>query len=353
MSPKLDLPLPRIADWPEADRQAWQRATTQGGLLDDVGGLARYNAAKLRVLESAYGRWLGFLAVHAGLTAMTSGLDLMDSQHIKAFHDHLEARLAPWSVCSYINNLCVVARAFAPHARFSALERAARHTLKVAEPITDKRSRLVPARDLYRLGHDLMANADDESTPIRRASRYRDGLMIAMLAAKPLRRRNFTNLEIDRDLIREEHNYRIVIAGRETKNRRPIEWPLPRGLTQPIDHYLLEVRPFFLARRGYKHREPGKRMWIGENGAPLAPGQVHTHITKRTAERFGRSINPHLFRDAGSTSVAIEDPAHVGIIQPLLGHANPATAEKFYNQAGNLHAARRLQDAVEQIRKGS
>ena len=55
-----------------------------------------------------------------------------------------------------------------------------------------KRARLRFSRELFALGIRLMAEAESSpSTPRQRAIDYRDGLMIALLAARPLRRRNF------------------------------------------------------------------------------------------------------------------------------------------------------------------
>jgi len=40
---------------------------------------------------------------------------------------------------------------------------------------------------------------------------------------------------------------------------------------------------------------------------------IYIRITTRTRDGFGRAINPHLFRDCAATSIAIEDPCHIGI----------------------------------------
>jgi site-specific recombinase XerD len=64
------------------------------------------------------------------------------------------------------------------------------------------------------------------------------------------------------------------------------------------------------------------------------------HLVKaRTRAAFGRAVNPHLFRDAAATSVAIEDPAHVRIAAQVLGHGAFATTERHYNLARGQEAA--------------
>jgi integrase len=73
---------------------------------------------------------------------------------------------------------------------------------------------------------------------------------------------------------------------------------------------------------------------------------MHRRICERTRERFGRPINPHLFRDAAATSIAIEDPEHVGIVVAILGHSTIKTSERYYNQATGIDAARHYQNVI-------
>ena len=77
---------------------------------------------------------------------------------------------------------------------------------------------------------------------------------------------------------------------------------------------------------------------------------IYDCIKRRTREGLGRAINPHLFRDCCTTTIAIEDPEHIGIASPLLGHLTPATTEKYYNQARGIEAVRRLQQVVLALR---
>jgi hypothetical protein len=56
---------------------------------------------------------------------------------------------------------------------------------------------------------------------------YRDGLMIALLAARPLRRRNLAMITIGRQLIRVGDAWDLIFAAEETKTGQPIEAILP------------------------------------------------------------------------------------------------------------------------------
>ena len=71
------------------------------------------------------------------------------------------------------------------------------------EMMLRKRDRLCDVRDLARLGEALMdtAETDPGLSPTPRALQYRDGLLIAFLAARPLRRRNVTGLPAGDDAL--------------------------------------------------------------------------------------------------------------------------------------------------------
>jgi hypothetical protein len=72
---------------------------------------------------------------------------------------------------------------------------------------------------------------------------FRDGLMIAVLAFIPIRRRNLAALEIGRHVIHEGDSRFVVIPSDETKTRKPIEFPVPEFLRNYLTIYLDAVRP--------------------------------------------------------------------------------------------------------------
>ena len=75
---------------------------------------------------------------------------------------------------------------------------------------------------------------------------YRDGLLLALLAACPLRRRSLALLEVGRHLVRHPDGYRLRLGPAETKNGTAYEAPLPASLAPWLDRYLDEVRPRLL-----------------------------------------------------------------------------------------------------------
>jgi len=347
MPRKLGIHILPVRDWPSRDRAAWTLALRSGSILDDGGKLARYPKRQKDRFKSAYGRWLGFLAEFCPEVQVESGVDHFARETLSNFVDRISATLAPFTVRAYLTDLLTVARAIGPDHDFKALWAATRHIWRTARPAKEKRSLLVPSRDLYKLGFDLVGSALNEVDLLDAAGTFRDGIMIALLAARPVRLSNLTSIEIDLHLERPGEQYWLMFPAHEVKNRRPLEFPLPHALTVSMDRYLTHHRPLLVsAGRQQSDTEPFNALWVSSRGSRLKGRKIWEIIRQRTYERFGHPINPHLFRDAAATSIAIEDPGHVGIITAILGHSSYRTAECYYNQATSLEAARRLQDVI-------
>jgi site-specific recombinase XerC len=219
-----------------------------------------------------------------------------------------------------------------------------------ASPARNDRARLLPAATLFGLATTLMQRAERETdqSARRRALYYRDGLLIAVLCAWAPRARNVAETVIGTSLQRRDGVWWAAFGSGDTKNNRPIEVPLPDDYTTWIDRYLNYYRPQ-LARRSLTPATENA-LWISVRGKPLtakAIGQLVSAVTKR---ELGRDINPHLFREIITTELAIRDPAHVGVAQPLLGHADYRTTQQAYNLGRALDAARRHQGVVLSIR---
>ena len=65
-----------------------------------------------------------------------------------------------------------------------------RNSKRTARPSRDKLGRMVPARDLFHLGLMLMETCDEGLRDLYVATRFRDGLMIALLISCPVRLKN-------------------------------------------------------------------------------------------------------------------------------------------------------------------
>ena len=116
------------------------------------------------------------------------------------------------------------------------------------------------------------------------------------------------------------------------------------ALVPALERYLAVHRPVLAALRGRWHQPAGTALWLSAHGSPITEMALYDRVRQLTAAAFGRSVNPHLFRDAAATSLAIQDPAQVRIAAQILGHASFATTERHYNLARSLDAGQAWQN---------
>jgi integrase/recombinase XerD len=197
-----------------------------------------------------------------------------------------------------------------------------------------------------------MATADEESTSLRRFKAYRDGLMMGLLAIRPLRMRNLAGLILDRTLVQRGDGWWIEIPAAETKTKDSIEEPWPDSLAPHLQTYLVDHRAGIAALRGSRAGTISDALWLSMYGPPMNDNAIYIRIVARTRQGLGQAINPHLFRDCAATSIAIDDPAHVGIASRLLGHRTRSTTERSYNQARSVEASRLMQKSLLARRNG-
>lgn len=355
---------PRVAwpveAWPEPDRLAWARANVRGDLLDDAGAAADWRPDTHTAAIGAYGRWLAHLTAEGTLDPAAGPAERVTPEAIRRYLAVLEPVCASVTLATYIAHLVMMLQALAPEDDWAWLSRVQARLQRRAVPSRDKRSRLVPASELFALGVDLMVEAEamPAEKQVAAALAWRDGLMIALLASRPLRQKNLLAIEVGRHLLREGQGWQLVFTGNETKNHRPLEHLLPLALCAALDRYLQHWRPLLLAigRQRYpegRGRPAGDRLWVTIDGTPVTAGALQKALACRTRARFGRVVNVHLFRDCAATTIATEDPDHVLAAMRLLGHASLQTTERYYVIANTRAALRRHQEQIRALRRGA
>ena len=173
--------------------------------------------------------------------------------------------------------------------------------------------------------------------------------MIALMASRPLRLKNFASIVLGVHLARQRGAWWLQFSAGDMKAKRPYEVAFPTALVPELEHYLAVHRTVLLAGESGQLCSGTNALWVSEIGTMLESGALATRIRKHTKEAFGASLPPHWFRDAAATSIAIEDPRHVCDAHHVLGNTL-ATTEKYYNQARSLEASRRHQAMLAALR---
>lgn len=344
-----------LQQWPTRDRDIWLLAVAPVNPFADHGG----DRADLRMhsnqrLRSSYGRWLTFLQRSGRLATSHDPGGRIGKDTVEQYCMELQSLgNMPSTIALRLTDLLLMARLFEPKADWRFIKTLADRMRARETPPKEKRQRLRGTDELYTLGRNLIEMASSLCLPAKAASCFRDGLIIALLALVPLRRRNFVQLRLGQELRKAGGTWQVDIAGATTKTHAPLSFDWPSDLVLPLETYLHIHRPILAARSYRKLDRAGEQLWVSSCGSALTEVGLYDIVRKRTKTAFGIAINPHAFRDAAATTLAIHDPEHVRVAAPVLGHRSLATTEKYYNQARSLDAHRRYTDVLARWRSPS
>jgi len=331
-----------VQSWPRIDRDLFLRARERGSVLEKGGLASEWRPSTVAIRVRAYDRYLAWLKENGILFETETPEQRLTKERVRSYYQYLEPRYSDVTVAMALHSLCYVVRALSKGRKPKWLEAFANRLMSQAEPARPKPPRIVHSRLLYEFGVELMVDALAQGPLTRDAAvRYRDGLMIAMLACCPLRRGEFFALSIDINFRLERSVYVGRLGPEITKSKRPRQAHYWRQLTPYIDRYLTFVRPFLT------QGNDSSWLWIRYKGRRMTCA-AH-RISPLTEGRFRKRVNPQLFRDCAGTSTALDDPEHIGVIPVILGHAQYSTGERYYNQADMISASRRLRDVVMKV----
>ncbi len=324
-APQIQIPF---ADWPEEDRYRWNAAFKTGDPFDDCGPVAHLADRTRQGLYYRYGCFLGFLmAQHPDVLALPPTERLSPSiiaQYVASRRQSCSER----TVAGDLRTLRIALRLICPTNDWSWLLAIAKRIESQAPPKAE-RHHLVTSDRLYALGIELMdramAGAFGFAEPSKaQAFAYRDGLIIALLALIPLRRRTVAALRIGKHVVKSGQLWALDIPAADSKTRRALDYPIAPELSQRIDVYLSKFRC----------RIPGANMhhglWASNQSRPMDHGSIYDTVCKRTQKAFGFPVSLHRFRHAAATLWSTLDPANVRGAKDLLGHASFQTTEKHY-----------------------
>jgi integrase len=329
----------RFEAWPLADRSLWLRTFAQDP-FDDEHPTAHLAAATVVGLRTSYARYLGFLDRHDPARLRLAPETRIDPVSIKAFVAHLRQSCRDTSVASLLHTLRLALRFLFPNRDWSWLKTVTRRIQATAIPFGD-RARGITSAELYAIGIALIATAEEESVSsgpiaIETALQYRDGLIIALLAVVPLRRRTLAALTIDKHLVKVGEHWLLDIPAADTKTRRELEFPLPDELSRLISRYLTRFRPMIPGANNHDG------LWPSMRGRTMGHGSIYDMVRRRTTEALGFPVNLHRFRIAAGNLWSIADPANVRGVKDLLGQTKFGTTEKHYIGGQSRLAGRAL-----------
>jgi site-specific recombinase XerD len=334
----------RFGDWPEIDQTAWKRALAAGDVLDGRGPAAHWAKATRKTNMHHYGRWLAFLERTDRLSDEDPA-SRVTADVVREYGRELRLLVAPRTVVTLLVGLKVTIKAMAPDRGWRWLADLCNALNRSSKPLNRKHARLRPSEEIYAAAIAELTRLNGCAPKGRKwLCAYRDTLMIAFLAARPLRLKNFTALELGRHLVRNEKGWLITIPGQEVKNGQPLEYELIESLVPYLERYLATVRPAIMAS------SRSNCLWTAWKKPALTSREVYHCIVAKTTSLLGAPINPHLFRDCAATSLSLVSTAAARAAAPLLGHRFFSTTERHYVRARQLEASRMLNTALSSIK---
>lgn len=339
----------KLEDWPPLDRELWLAARTPGDFFEDAGLAAGWRPATVANVEGHYGTFLWWLQKVGRLDTDARPLGRASAVNIQDFIDAYAVDHAASSTAAIVHVIADVVRVTSPDAEVPWIMRLARRMKGKAKPLKPTAQRRSPLIYLIRAGDALIERGGQTviDDPARGALLFRDGLMIAMQIALPLRSKNLTSLRLGVSLIREQTHFRVQFRGDEMKNGQDFQGQYPESLTETIDFYVETVRS--ILRAGVKPPDHGS-FWLGRRGEPMKGFSISQRLRKLTERHVGVPFAAHSFRHSAATDIALLDPQHVGIIKSVLGHASPLSAD-YYNLASGFEAANRYQALLADLRR--
>jgi integrase len=307
-------------------------------LFDESGPGAHLAERTIQQLQYTYGKFLYFLATEHPELLDHAPADRVDTKTVAGFVGSQPASCGAITLGIYLYHLWLAMKYLCPKSDWSWLL-AISARIKTRGKPKPERHHLVTSDRLYRLGLELMDAAVASDKPVtswRVQTAFRDGLAIALAAAFVPRRRTMAALRIGKQLKKIGDLWFLDIPPEDVKTKRPLEYPISPQLSQRIDIYVDEIRPFIVGAKTHDY------LWASARGRPMNGAVIYNAVRSRSRKAFGFPVNLHRFRAAAGTFWSVQDPENVLGVKDLLGHADFATTEKYYIMARSRLAGRAL-----------
>jgi hypothetical protein len=235
-----------------------------------------------------------------------------------------------------------------------------------AEAHPQRRRENVTTNELLQAGEALFQDAENAShiSLRKRACLARNGLMVALLAVRPTRHKNFGELNLGTSFRHLDSSWWIILEAEDTKGGRVDERQVPEYLNPLVERYLATYRPILLARRAATSDceeteatlsrpdcslDISGPLWIAATGAPLTYSAVGAAITDTVEAKIGVRLSPHAFRRAVRTTVTYSGGEHRGLTQGVLQHNSARVGDEHYDSDSTRRAGIELTEIIREL----
>ena len=330
-------------NWPELDRRLWTTGLQPGDILRGPHYAETLRPATIHNSATGYRSWLAFLRVEGMLDPLVPPMARVTQENVVAYIHALRARNRNSSIIQRIGALRSALRVMHPEVDFGWLTSPGGQSLASWLPVSTRPIQAIDSKVLYEWGLATMRDGLSMGNPDARRREYRNGLMIALFAARAPRVRSMMSLRLGVNVIRSGGTYRFIFENDDIKTARRVAYDAPAGLTDAIERYITVEREELLAGKTHDW------LWVNQYGEPLTVDYISTAIHVRSGRYFGTPFGPHRFRHAMGTTAPMADPAHPGVAAAILGISGH-TVEKHYNRASQADVALKFHASIRKDR---
>ena len=307
------------------------------------GGSGSHLASEsLNAYAERYCRYLGFLKRTGRLDLNAPAASQVTPRNVEAYMADFDGKISSVTAWNCIYKLRRAAQLLSPKTDFGWLIEIEKDLELLQEP-RSKLNRFVYTEQLVQAGLILIVEAKEFThAEFKRARGIRNGLMLALLALNPIRRKNFAALQIGTTFKQIEDRWWICLPANTTKSKcRPEERPVAIWLNPYIELYLGEARPILVTGS----QKETNALWVS-TGGPMTARDLGKLITRITRETLGIAISPHLFRTADATTAADALSDMPYFASALLGHSNPRITDEHYKRNSSLNVQKSYAELI-------
>jgi integrase len=330
-------------DWPEIDRRIWTAGLQCGDILTGPNRAAHLRPATILRIAQTYGGWLAFLRGKAMLDPQVPPMARVTRENVIAYVHALRETRRNSGIILICGALRAALRIMHPDADFGWITSPGGQSLTSALPVTPRSAPVFHSKVLYEWGLSMMRDALLTGNPDARRRDYRNGLLIALFAARAPRVGSMASLRLGAGVIRDGETWRLIFESDDVKTKRRIAYDVPVGLSGAMERYIAVEREELLAGKAHDW------FWVNQYGGPLTTCYIQMMIRTRSRKAFGTAFGPHRFRHAMGTTAPVTDPAHPGVAAAILGISG-RMVEEHYNLARQADVASKFHASLRKNR---
>ena len=330
-------------DWPEIDLRMWTAGLQGGDILTGPNRAVQLRLASILRYARAYRDWLAFLRSAAMLDPLVPPIQRVTRGNVIAFAHALRETNRNSTIIGICSALRSAMRIMHPDADLRWITCPGGQSLASALPVTPRSAPVFHSKVLYEWGLSMMRDALLTGNPDTRRRDYRNGLLIALFAARAPRVRSMASLRLGVSVIRSGETWRLIFESDDVKTRRRIAYEAPASLSGAMERYITVEREELLAGKTHDW------FWVDQYGGPLTMYAIKNIIRTRSKKTFGTAFGPHRFRHAMGTTAPVADPAHPGVAAAILGISG-RMVEEHYNLASQTDVASKFHASLRKNR---